>query len=106
MFWTIKEGKYAEKLVEAVSMCDVREGVSSEVTGGSSASSTDAIVMGSTETRSGAGVSGWEQGWPAPMKLVTETAIASNWEDGSGRVVGSPRLMLDEDEDGDSHGVS
>ena len=40
------------------------------------------------------------------MKLVTGTASASNKEDGGSRVVGSSRLMLDEDEDGNTHGVN
>jgi hypothetical protein len=38
------------------------------------------------------------------MKLATGMATASNKEDGGGRVVGSPRLMVDKDEGGDGHG--
>jgi hypothetical protein len=40
------------------------------------------------------------------MKLAMGTATASDGEDGGGRVVGSPRLMLDKDEEGDGHGQS
>jgi hypothetical protein len=104
MSWTTKEGNYAE-LVEVASMHDVREGVSSEAAGGSSVHSADiGLVVGSTEVSSGvgstdigsgAGISGQEQGWPGPMRLATGMATASNGEDGGGRVVGSPRLMLD-----------
>jgi hypothetical protein len=35
------------------------------------------------------------------MKLATGTATTSSEEDGGGMVVGSPRLMVDKDEDGD-----
>jgi hypothetical protein len=40
------------------------------------------------------------------MKLAMGTATASDGEDGGDRVVGSPRLMLDKDEEGDGRGVS
>jgi hypothetical protein len=40
------------------------------------------------------------------MKLAIGTATASDGEDGGGRAVGSPRLMVDEDEEGDGHGQS
>jgi hypothetical protein len=50
-----REGKYAEKLVEAVSMHGVREGVSTGVADRSSVPSTDVAVMGSTDIGSGAG---------------------------------------------------
>ena len=40
------------------------------------------------------------------MKLAIGTATASDGEDGGGRAVGSPRLMVDEDEEGDGRGQS
>jgi hypothetical protein len=40
------------------------------------------------------------------MNLATGTVTASDREDGGSRVVGSPRLMLDEDKEGDGHGQS
>ena len=40
------------------------------------------------------------------MKLAMGTVTASNGEDGGGRVVGSPRLMVDKDKEGDGHGQS
>jgi hypothetical protein len=88
-------------------MCDVREGAPSEVAGRSSVHSVDVrLVVGSTDVGLGAGVSGQEQGWPGPMKLAMGMATVSNREDGGNRVVGSPRLMLDQVKDGDSCGVS
>jgi hypothetical protein len=58
MSWTTREGKYAEKLVEVASMRDIRECASTGVADGSSASSTDVVVVGSTDVGSGAGVDG------------------------------------------------
>ena len=58
MSWTTREGKYAEKLVEVASMRDVREWASTGVADGSSARSSDVVVMSSTDVRSGAGVGG------------------------------------------------
>jgi len=74
MSWTTREGKYAEKLVEVASMCDVMEWASTGVADGSSVGSADVVVVGSTDVESGAGstdigsgadVSGREHGWPA-----------------------------------------
>jgi hypothetical protein len=115
MSWTTREGKYAEKLVEVVSVRDVREWASTGVADGSSARSSDVVVVsstdvesgaGSTDVRSGAGVDGREHSWPGPMKLATGTATASSKEDGGGMVVGSPRLMVDKDKDGDGRSQS
>ena len=82
MSWVIREGKYAEKLVEVASMCGIREGASTCVADGSSAHSAGKAVMGSTETKSGAGIGRWEHGWPGPMKLAMGTVAASSGEDG------------------------
>jgi len=120
MSWTTREGKYVEKLVEVMSMRGVREGASTRDADRSSGRSTDVKSgadftettsrvgstdvesgAGSTDIGSGAGVGGREHGWPGPMKLATGTATASNEEDGGGMVVGSPRLMVDKDKDGD-----
>ena len=106
MSWTTREGKYAEKLVEVVSVRDVREWASTGVADGSSACSSDVVVVSSTDVRSGAGVDGREHSWPGPMKLATGTATASSEEDGGGMVVGSPRLMVDKDKDGDGRSQS
>ena len=74
MSWTTREGKYAEKLVEVVSVRDVREWASTGVADRSSARSSDVVVVSSTDVESGAGstdigsgadVSGREHGWPA-----------------------------------------
>ena len=103
----IREGKYSEKLVEVASTCNIREDVSTGVGNKSSVCSADVAVIGSTDIDSGvgstdvvsgAGVGGQKQGWPGPFKPVMGGGTASIREEGGGRVVGSLRLMLDQDE--------
>jgi hypothetical protein len=62
MSWTTREGKYAEKLVEVASMCDVREWASTGVADGSSAHSADVVGVGSTDIKSGVGSTGVRSG--------------------------------------------
>jgi hypothetical protein len=59
-----------------------------------------------TDIESGAGIDGQEQGWPGPFKPVMGAGTASIGEEGGGRVVGSPRLMLGQDKEGDGCGQS
>ena len=93
-------------------MCNIMEDVSTGVGNQSSAGSADVAVLGSPDTDSGtgstdivsgAGVGGREQGWPGPFKLVMVTGTTSIGEEGGGRVVGSPRLMLGQDEEWNGH---